>query len=410
MRSSTGRWASGDDFFDRAAELQILESRICDFNHVLLTGQRRMGKTSMARELGRRLETKGWVMLFADVEDATCAEDTIATIAAAVHPVRPIASRFAAAMQRWVQTNVEELSAYAFRVKIRAGLSEGSWRGYGAKLLGECARHDQPVLLVIDELPIFLKRMLRHDNGKQRVDEWLSWLRSVLQGLSGKSLSLIVSGSIGLQPLVQQLGLSDRIHYLYMFRLGPWSRDSSIACFHRLAASHDISVADGVADAVYDALGLGVPHHVQSVFARLQDFVIMQERDQVSVQDVHQVYRHELLVPAGQNDLVHYETHLKEGLGDEKNHAFAMEILAEAATQESFTPDARHCLARLYSTLVTDAPERIANVLDVLEHDGYLESGDNGHRVASKLLKDWWETRFRDHHLPLVKRVGSVNA
>ena len=69
MRSSTGRWVSGDDFFDREAELQIPVSRICDFNHVLWTGQRRMGKTSGARKLGRRLATKGWVMLFSDLEN-----------------------------------------------------------------------------------------------------------------------------------------------------------------------------------------------------------------------------------------------------------------------------------------------------------------------------------------------------
>ena len=46
MRSATGRWVSGDDFFDRELELKALESRVRDFNHVLLTGQRRMGKTS----------------------------------------------------------------------------------------------------------------------------------------------------------------------------------------------------------------------------------------------------------------------------------------------------------------------------------------------------------------------------
>ena len=59
MRSSTGRWVSGDDFFDREQELKALETRIRDLNHTLLTGQRRMGKTSLARELGRRLEAQG---------------------------------------------------------------------------------------------------------------------------------------------------------------------------------------------------------------------------------------------------------------------------------------------------------------------------------------------------------------
>ena len=53
MKSSTGRWVSGEDFFDRERELRVLETRVRDHNHVLLTGQRRMGKTSLAQELGK---------------------------------------------------------------------------------------------------------------------------------------------------------------------------------------------------------------------------------------------------------------------------------------------------------------------------------------------------------------------
>ena len=40
MTSSTGRWVSGSDFFDRDAELRILEQRVRDGNHVLLTVDR----------------------------------------------------------------------------------------------------------------------------------------------------------------------------------------------------------------------------------------------------------------------------------------------------------------------------------------------------------------------------------
>ena len=57
------------------------------------------------------------------------------------------------------------------------------------------------MLLAIDELPIFLKRMLGGDDGARRVDEFLSWLRGVVQSLGDGSLVLIISGSIGLEPL-----------------------------------------------------------------------------------------------------------------------------------------------------------------------------------------------------------------
>ena len=404
MESSTGRWVSGDDFFDREPELRVLESRVCGGNHVLLTGQRRMGKTSIARELGRQLESQGWVSLFADVEGATSPEDVIADIAEAVHPIRSISSRLADTMKRLIGESVEEVSASEFRVRIRAGLS-GRWQRYGTELIGNCAAHDCPVLLVIDELPIFLMRMLRDDEGPRRADEFLSWLRSVFQGLGSKSPVLIISGSIGLAPLVQRLGIPDRINYLHPFRLGPWSREASVDCFERLAESHRLPIDPGVADAVYEALGIGIPHHVQSYFAHLRDFAVMKNLDRVTVSDVRKIYRTELLGPSGQSDLAHYETRLRNAL-DEQVHRFALEILAEAATQDVFTDSARHRLELWYSPVVEDADRHIGEALDVLMHDGYLEAGDDGHRIPFQLLKDWWSARFRYHHIPLESRIS----
>lgn len=405
MESSTGRWVSGNDFFDRESELRILEGRVLAGNHTLLTGQRRMGKTSVAHELGRRLEDQGWVFLFTDVEGASCAEDVIASIAEVVHPIRPVSSRLATAMRRWFTGKIDEVSAFEFRIKIRAGLNDSTWRQYGGQLIGDCAEHENPVLLVIDELPIFLTRVLRQDGGAGRVDEFLSWLRRVVQGLGTGSLVLVVSGSIGLKPLVRRLGIPDRIDYLDPFRLGPWDRHVSVDCFNLLAESHGLPVEDGVAEAVYDALGTGIPHHVQSFFARLKEFSIMNDRGRIALEDVSVVYRATLLGPSGQNDLVHYETRLKEGLEDGR-YTIAMEILAESATQGRFVPSARRRLERLYAPVVEDASSHIADVLDVLVHDGYLEATEDGFQFQSRLLKDWWAARFRDHFTPIEKRRG----
>ena len=205
---------------------------------------------------------------------------------------------------------------------------------------------------------------------------------------------------------MQRLGIPDRINYLDPFRLGPWSREASVACFDRLASSAALSIEDGVAGAVYDALGIGIPHHVQSFFARLREHAIMESRDRVTVADVEMVYRTGLLGPSGQNDLAHYETRLREGLDDE-SRSIAMEIIAEAATQETFTAAARARLGDLYSRVVHDAHGRIAEILDVLAHDGYLEDGEIGYRFPSRLLKDWWAARFRDHHVPIERRPPS---
>lgn len=348
---------------------------------------------------------EGWVYLFADVEAAMSPEDVIADIAQAVHSIRPIAERFGTIMQRWLTENIEEISALDFRVKIRAGLDSGSWRRYGEQLITNCAEYEQPVLLVIDELPIFLNRLLREDNGLSRVDEFLSWFRRILQIHTDGSLVIVISGSIGLKPLVDRLGLSDRVNQLAPFRLGPWDRDTSIACFNELASDYDLQCEDGVAGAVYDLLGVGIPHHIQSFFVRLRDFATIHDRKSVSVADAQHVYKNDLLGAPGQNDLVHYETRLQEGL-DEDTYNIAMQILAEAATQGVFGTEAKRCLDSLFANLVDNVTRRINDALDVLVHDGYLEASGAEYRFHSQLLRDWWLARFKDHHAPLCGRAS----
>ena len=407
MRSSTGRWVTGDDFFARERELEILESRVRDGNHVLLTGQRRMGKTSLAKELGRRLEEQGWVSLFADVEGATCADDVIADIAEAIHPILPIASRISSAMSRWFDENVEEISASEFRLKIRAGLA-GSWRRWGIELIDQCAQHDQPVLLIIDELPIFLLRLLRDEDGQEKVDEFLSWLRSVFQIQATESPVLLVSGSIGLGPLVQRLGIPDRINYFHPIRLGPWSRKTSIECLQCLAENSGLTINNDVANAAYEAIGSGIPHYVQSYFAHLHEFAVMRDRSHLTVDDADYVYRNSVLGPSGQSDLAHYEARLKNAL-DEDSHRIAIEILAEAATQGVFGASAKSSLVQWYEPTVPDVTQVVKEVLDVLKHDGYLYATEDGYRFSFQLLESWWRIRFRDHHSPLESRNSDID-
>lgn len=403
MRSSTGRWVVGEDFFDRERELRALEASVGDGNHILLTGQRRMGKTSVARELGRRLEASGWISLFVDVESANSEEDVVADIARSMHRVRATHDRVFDIFRKWFEDHVDEIGALEFRVKFRAGLNSGNWRHHGENLLGTCTKPGQPVLLVIDELPIFLKRLLRDAGGRDRADIFLSWLRGCVENLGSESPVLLISGSIGLQPLVERLGIPDRINHLYPFRLRPWDRATTVQCFESLAQHQGLSVENGVADAVYEALGIGIPHQVQSFFARLKDFATMRDSSKVTLADVREVYRNELLGPSGQSDLGHYATRLSEAL-EAPEYTLAMEILAETATQGAFTRQSRQCLARLYSALVDDIEEHIASVVALLEHDGYIENDQGSFSIPSQLLKDWWSARFKDHHTPLRQR------
>ena len=89
LRKSGSNWVEGDRFFNREIELEALEERVRDGTHTLLTAQRRMGKTSLVRELLRRLAGGGeFETVFVDLEATADPADAVAEMgvrAKAVH-------------------------------------------------------------------------------------------------------------------------------------------------------------------------------------------------------------------------------------------------------------------------------------------------------------------------------------
>ena len=116
----------------------------------------------------------------------------------------------------------------------------------------------------------------------------------------------------------------------------------------------------------------------------------------VTVADVETVYRQQLLGPEGQSGLLHYETRLRQVLDEDVDYAIAMTILAETARWDEFSGEARRQVVARFSKLVSDANERVDAILNILEHDGYLEH-DVDWRLfffPSRWLRDYWRIRY----------------
>lgn len=81
LKKGGSNWVDGDQFFGREIELKVLEEHVHNGTHTLLTAQRRMGKTSLLRELMRRLrETGDFDTIFVDVEAARNQVDMVAEL------------------------------------------------------------------------------------------------------------------------------------------------------------------------------------------------------------------------------------------------------------------------------------------------------------------------------------------
>ena len=411
LQKAGSNWVEGDRFFNRASELQALEERVRDGAHTLLTAQRRMGKTSLVRELLRRLgDAGGFEPIFVDLEAAMDPADAIAEIGASSRSAQGAWHRIQSAFANALRTagdQVETLSLGDLKAKLRGGMSAGDWRQKGDDLLAALAENDRPVVLALDELPILVNRLLKGQDeditpeGRQAADAFLSWLRHNGQTHRDR-ICMILAGSVGLEPILRQAGLSAHANIFSSFDLKPWNEQTAKECLEALAANYGLDLPQEVRVAMCHRLRCQIPHHVQQFFDHLHEHLRRAGRNKASLEDVAIVYQRELLGPRGQMVLDHYENRLRLVLG-RNGYPTALDMLTEASVNHGkLGNDAIALFHALAEGQAQSVP--VKDVLYTLEHDGYLAPEEGGYRFVSGLLEDWWRARHGQHFVPIADR------
>ena len=228
LKLTTGNWVSGDQFVGREADIARLRRLTDHGDNVLISAMRRVGKTSLMREIIRRIGPDRRC-IFVDVEHCDTLTDAIALLAAETRTHQKTFDRVVESFRDFVgapkKLQIAELSV-EFRDRIGA-----AWREKGDRILAAIAEGaPPPAVICVDELPILLSRILRDANdeptaaGTAIVEQFMQWLRAARERHRGQ-LSFVFAGSIGLAPLLRSAGLSATINNLTDLELEPWTPD-----------------------------------------------------------------------------------------------------------------------------------------------------------------------------------------
>ena len=393
LKKAGGSWVTGDRFFGREHDLKVLAERVREGSHTMLSAPRRIGKTSLVRELFRRLEAKGKIKtVFVDLEAATDPPDAIATIASRSVPGRH------AIKELLFRRDVKEIGPKGVRVESRRNVNEHNWRTYGDKVLRTLAKKKRPVVLAIDELSVFVNRILKRSNehgtldGRDEADLFLSWLRKNAQMHQG-GLCLIVTGSVSLEPILSRAALSAHVNAYEPYVLEPWSQDEASDCLAALALQYDLDLPDEIRRAMCERLRCCIPFHVQQFFSHMDHHLKKEGRTTANSEDIKSVYMRDMLSVRAQTRLDRDQARLK-ALFEPNGYRLSLSLLTAAACNDGLlgTETATRCVSQLALSEV-EAWSLHEDVMRQLLFDGYLERVEGGHRFVSKLVEDWWRIR-----------------
>ena len=401
LKRAQSNWVVDDRFWDREYELRAFIEYLDEGAHILLVAPRRIGKTSLMHEAARLIDGR-FLCLHVDLERAHSASDAIVELSMATIPHASLwgktKSIFSNVFEQ-VTGRIDSIKVDDVSVVLRSGLNSGNWQSKGDRLFELLASADLPVVVFFDEVPILVNRILKGDDYKitperrSETDAFMSWLRANSIRHKGR-IRIVVTGSIGIEPVLAQAGLSATLNTFTPFDLPPWPPDIAAGCIRALANEYGVGIDQAIAEHMVSSIGFGIPHYVEMFFEKIYQECKRQGIRQVSTELVDEVYRTGMLGVRGHVELSHMEERLKMVLGPEL-HPLTLELLTETALTGLLTTDAVSTISRDYNFEGRTQSEVVREILGIAEHDGYLRKDENGAYVfQSKLLKDWWAGHF----------------
>jgi hypothetical protein len=371
-----------------------------------LVAQRRMGKTSLMKEVSLRLSDE-FECVFVDFQNASTPQDAIAELSLALRPHKTLWQQGRELFIN-VLDRIESIGNKDLSITLRAGLTEGNWLLKGDELLAILAEAEKPVLLLLDEVPILVNRIIKGEDyiitpkRRHTAGEFMSWLRKNSQRHQGK-IRIVISGSIGFEPVLRQAGLSGTINNFVSFELKPWNEATAVGCLRALAKEYGLKYCTDVESEMIRLLGCCIPHHVQMFFDHSKTFCIRRKAMELNQKDIQDIYKTEMLSIRGHAELTHYEERLKLVLGIEKM-TLTLDMISEAAVSGCLTREAIKRLQKDYVFKNETTADVQKDILWILEHDGYLKQTESGYIFVSNLLRDWWKNRYQMFFTPVLER------
>lgn len=394
MQRGYGNWVTGNQFYDREAEMSALKELLREGSHVLIVAQRRMGKTSLMREAARQLDGE-FLCLHVDLQRSASAADAVLELGLSMKPHVSLWNRISAMFANLldqVAGRVQSIKKSDVSVALRVGINETNWRAKGDRLLEILSELDRHTIIFLDELPVLINRLLRGDGaqitaqGKLNAEAFMSWLRCNSIRYQGK-IRFVVTGSIGLHPILRQAGITATANNFMAFPLPPWSKKVAAEFLAQMAADYGLVLGSGVAEYMADLIGYCIPHYIRMFFHHVKRNCECEGLSSVSKEFARRVYEENMLGVHGRAELSHYEERLR--LLGERTHQLAVALLTETASTGYLGEETAMGICR--GICGNDgAEEQLREVLNVLEHDCYIERRGDRLEFVSNLVRDWW--------------------
>jgi uncharacterized protein len=394
-----GHIASGNDFFGRTRECEDLW-RYLSADHVVASGPRRLGKSSIVNRLREQASDQGVLAEHVDVQGLESVQAFIDLVARHFpdDTVGGYVRSLGKTARSWMPTirkiELNGVGGIGGAIELQAASSQ-PWSKSANAL--QARLQNVPALILIDEFSVFLQKLL--ERNRDEAAALLAWLRA-WRVSPGVACRFLFTGSIGLNSLLEKYGLTAQFNDCFEYPIQEFREKEARDMLVTFGAAEGWEVSEEIATELCRKVGWLSPYYL----CLLLDQSIQAARERVEegpqtpgvaskldIQSDDIDCAYERMISA-RSRFGHWEQRLKRDLSPGDLSCANAVLTALSKKPEGLTTSQ---LSAHITKLQTDPDARdqqLRRLLLKLEEDGYVSGPDNSGRVRylSFLLRDYW--------------------
>jgi hypothetical protein len=372
------------DLVGRRSEIELCWTRLTTGSSLLVTGERRIGKSSIAQHLsfGPR---PGWIVIYIDVEAIETIDQLIRAIVTAANLQEELPRKVRNGLSALLE-KIGKVTILGTGIELRERAAQQAYEVLDQLIARISNSHN--LLLILDELPILAKTLAQ--NSPEDALLLLRTLRSLRA--NHPNHRQLLCGSIGLHHLLANSSeINAAVNDLYTIPIRPLQHSDAIELAQRLLAGigRDVALDDPLLEAIVNATdGIAFYEHHLVASLQLSDVVTLD-----SVENARKV-------GVGSQDdpwkTVHYVKRIDEYFGPEADLANAiLDSVAKAGPAGVSVDGVLNDLQMSLNRAVDR--QAVLAIIHRLRLDHYVDFDDsvtpNVLRFCFRVVRDSWIAR-----------------
>jgi hypothetical protein len=384
MKTNPGGALAPNEVIGRDRLIEKIWS-ILERQSLVLTAERRMGKTSIVKKMEAEPRS-GMRVFFRDLE---ALRSPLELVDCVFQDVRADLSRKERAMNR-VREFMEQVGGVEVKGLKLPKQVEPHWKTILTKTMEDLAEHQEGLLIFCwDEIPMMLDNIKREQSEAVAM-EVLDTLRSLRQMVP--TVRMVFTGSIGLHHVITRLKekgyANSPTNDMFTEDVSPLAFEDACDLARGLLAGEGIWVEEG--EGLGEAIARSVdcfPYYIHHVVDALK-----WTTQAHTVEQVNEIVSANLCDDANRWDMAHYRERIDTYYSGVEQ-TLALGILDELAATDIPLP-LRELLDRLNVQGTSQEPELVRKVLMLLGRDHYVvKQKDGSYRFKFSLIQRYWRVR-----------------